>query len=293
VSEWFRPAGTLASEGWDVVVDDTIPGWAHTGLRIGGPGEHVLPPGGLERMILPLEGEVVVVHDDGETVLRGRASVFAGPTDALYLGVGRGARLRVEGRVAVAEAPVAASGTESPTEALPTQVIRADDVPVEHRGGGAASRTVRNFGLPGALDAQKLLVCEVVTPAGNWSGVPPHKHDEAVADAETRLEEIYWFDVAVADGLGAASTAAAASADPIAVFAAYDSPAGKIDMVELVRPGDVALVPFGYHGPAGAMPGYDLYYLNVMAGPDAGRDWRITDDPAHAWIRTTWTGDPS
>jgi 5-deoxy-glucuronate isomerase len=170
-------------------------------------------------------------------------------------------------------------------------VIRAADVPVEHRGGGAAFRVVRNFGLPGALDAQKLLVCEVVTPAGNWSGVPPHKHDEAIPGAETRLEEIYWFDVAVASGLD--SAAAEAAVDPIGVFAAYDSPAGKIDMVELVRPGDVALVPYGYHGPAGAMPGYDLYYLNVMAGPDAGRDWRITDDPAHAWIRSTWTGDPS
>jgi 5-deoxy-glucuronate isomerase len=58
----------------------------------------------------------------------------------------------------------------------------------------------------------------------------------------------------------------------------------------MVRTGDVALVPYGYHGPAAAAPGYDLYYLNVMAGPGAERAWRISDDPAHAWIRSTWDG---
>ena len=287
MSTWFHRAGALAREGWDVVVDRTLPGWEHTGLRVGSAGELELPAGELERMILPLEGDVTVLHADGETVLRGRASVFAGASDALYLGVGQAATLRVEGRVAVAEAPVIVPRDGS----LPFQVIRAAQVPVEHRGEGPASRTVRNFGLPGALHAHKLLVCEVVTPAGNWSGVPPHKHDEAVPGAETRLEEIYWFDLAVAKGLEQA--AAGAQVDPIGVFAAYDSPAAAIDMVELVHPGDVALVPYGYHGPAGAMPGYDLYYLNVMAGPDVGRAWRITDDPAHAWVRTTWTGAPS
>jgi 5-deoxy-glucuronate isomerase len=54
----------------------------------------------------------------------------------------------------------------------------------------------------------------------------------------------------------------------------------------------VALVPFGYHGPAAAAPGYDLYYLNVMAGPDAERQWLIADDPAHAWVRDSWRDSP-
>ena len=57
-----------------------------------------------------------------------------------------------------------------------------------------------------------------------------------------------------------------------------------------MRTGDVALVPYGYHGPAVAAPGYDLYYLNVMAGPDPERVWLITDDPAHGWVRGTWDG---
>jgi 5-deoxy-glucuronate isomerase len=282
MSDWFHRRGALARDGWEVVVDDTLPGWRHTGLRVGR-GELALPAAGVERMVVPLEGGATVSTPEGEVVLAGRASVFAGPADALYLPVGASATVRAEGRVAVAEAPA--------SEVLPQSVIRAADVPVEHRGGGASTRIVRNFGLPGALDAGKLLVCEVITPAGNWSGVPPHKHDEARepvdgAGGETRLEEIYLFDVAVAAGLDRLATP---RADPIGVFAAYDSPGHPIDLVELVRPGDVALIPSGYHGPAGAMPGYDLYYLNVMAGPDAGRAWRITDDPAHAWIRETWS----
>lgn len=283
MSNWYRPSGSLARDGWDVVVDGEIDGWNHSGLRVGGPGEHDLPPGDLERIVIPLDGDVVVTVLDGEDrvlVLAGRNSVFAGPADSCYLGVGVAAHLRVAGRVAVAEAPA--------TRSMPIQVLRAADTPVEERGGDAAGRTVRNFGLPGGLDASKLLVCEVVTPAGNWSGVPPHKHDETVEHEETRLEEIYFFDLAVAAGREAL---AGTAARPMGVFAAYNSPAGAIDLVELVHPGDVALIPHGYHGPAGAMPGYDMYYLNVMAGPAADRTWRITDDPAHAWIRNTWTGE--
>ena len=74
------------------------------------------------------------------------------------------------------------------------------------------------------------------------------------------------------------------------MFSTYSSPAGEIDINAMVRTGDIALVPYGYHGPAVAAPGYDLYYLNVMAGPDPEREWLISDDPAHAWVRDTWAG---
>lgn len=284
MSEWFARRGELARDGWEVVVDDTREGWAHTGLRIGGPGEHLLPAAAVERIVIPLEGDVAVelTGAAGDVIeLAGRRSVFAGPADSCYLGVGVEARLRVSGRVAVAEAPATAE--------LPTQVLRSAETPIEHRGGGDARRVVRNFGLPGGgLDAGKLLVCEVVTLAGDWSGVPPHKHDEQIDGRESRLEEIYYFDLAVAEGL---EEVAGEAAEPMGVFAAYSSPAGAIDLARIVRPGDVALIPHGYHGPAGAMPGYDMYYLNVMAGPDEGRAWQIADDPAHAWIRQTWTGE--
>ena len=59
-------------------------------------------------------------------------------------------------------------------------------------------------------------------------------------------------------------------------------------MLAEVRTGDVVLIPHGWHGPSMAAPGYDLYYLNVMAGPGAERAWLICDDPAHAWVRDTW-----
>jgi 5-deoxy-glucuronate isomerase len=176
--------------------------------------------------------------------------------------------------VAIAEAPA--------TERLPVSVLRAAQTPVEVRGRGRSTRQVHNFGVPGGLAAQKLLVCEVITPAENWSSYPGHKHDQA-GPTESVLEEIYYFEAAVSRGLDAP-----AAADPFGLFCTYASPAGSIDTGAMVRTGDIALVPFGYHGPAAAAPGYDLYYLNVMAGPGAERAWRISDDPAHAWIRATW-----
>ncbi|MDQ1513205.1 MAG: 5-deoxy-glucuronate isomerase [Microbacteriaceae bacterium] len=280
---WFSARGALARDGWDAVVDDTIDGWRHTGLRIAtldGVAPD-LPAGDIERMIVPLAGSFSVEAGGSTDPLRGRASVFDGATDVLYAGVGVDVRITGTGRVAVAEAPA--------TESMPVTLLPAADVPVEIRGAGRSTRQVHNFGVPGALAAQKLIVCEVITPAENWSSYPPHKHDEATA-TESRLEEIYYFEAAVARGVPAPPTA-----DPFGLFATYSSPAGAIDTTALVRTGDIALVPHGFHGPAAAAPGYDLYYLNVMAGPDPARAWLISDDPAHGWIRSTWddqTADP-
>lgn len=273
---WIFPRGALACDGWETVVGDR-PGWSHTGLRVVRlDGEIVLPATAVERMVVPLAGSCTVTADGTPWRLRGRDSVFDGPTDVLYLGTGTGATLSGTGRIAVAEAPA--------TEVLPAALLAAEDVPIEIRGAGRSTRQVHNFGTPGALAAQKLIVCEVVTPAENWSSYPPHKHDEST-DAESRLEEVYYFEAAVSRGLRAPE-----AADPVGFFAAHSSPTGPIDIGATVRTGDVALVPHGYHGPAAALPGYDLYYLNVMAGPDPERAWRITDDPAHAWVRDTWAG---
>jgi 5-deoxy-glucuronate isomerase len=120
-----------------------------------------------------------------------------------------------------------------------------------------------------------MIVVEVLTPGGNWSSYPPHKHDEQ-RENEVELEEIYYFEVAGSGGLGYQRV--------------YSSgPDRQIDVLAEVRSGDVVLVPYGYHGPSMAAPGYDMYYLNVMAGPGE-RVWRFCDDPAHAWIRGTWEG---
>ncbi|HEY5320892.1 MAG TPA: 5-deoxy-glucuronate isomerase, partial [Galbitalea sp.] len=262
-NEWFFPAGTLADNGWDAVVDARIPGWQHTGLRVAqldGDRRLALPDGEVERLVIPLAGSFRIELAAGTTgsttfELAGRLSVFDGPSDVVYLGDGGSVSVTGVGRVAVAEAPTTARKAN--------RHIMRGDVPIELRGGGRSSRQVQNFGTPGTLDASKLIVCEVITPAGNWSSYPGHKHDELVPGVESRLEEIYYFESAVERGTGVP-----AASDPFGTFATYSSAAGQIDTSALVRSGDIALVPYGYHGPAAAAPGYDLYYLNVMAGPD-------------------------
>ncbi|WP_046014741.1 5-deoxy-glucuronate isomerase [Microbacterium sp. SA39] len=280
---WFHRRGALTHDGWESIVDEQTPGWEHTGIRVAEitSGDSLyLSDRGVERIVIPLAGSFDIVHTAAgsttSTHLVGRASVFEGPTDVLYLSADSTAQLTGEGRVAVATSPT--------TVVRPSRHITAAETPVELRGAGASSRQVHNFGTPQALDAARLIVCEVITPAENWSSYPPHKHDEHVPGRESRLEEIYYFEAAPAAGSGATQTAA------FGMFSAYSSPAGEIDINAMVRSGDIALVPYGYHGPAVAAPGYDLYYLNVMAGPDPEREWLISDDPAHAWVRDTWRG---
>jgi len=290
VGDWFYPRGQLARDGWAAVVDSTIDQWRYTGIRVAEltTGEAVLLPEPVERIIVPLSGSFSVSYRvdaaaaSAVQVLAGRTSVFHGPTDVLYLPIGASAvitrnGLLGTGRIAVAEAPA--------TSAHPVAYIAASAVPVELRGAGRSSRQVHNFGTPQTLAADRLIVCEVITPAENWSSYPPHKHDESIEGAESTLEEIYYFETAVTRGATAPVTAR-----PFGYLRNYSSDAGQIDTLAEVHTGDIALVPFGWHGPCVAAPGYDLYYLNVMAGPDETRSWLITDDPAHAWIRETWTG---
>ncbi|MGN6407667.1 MAG: 5-deoxy-glucuronate isomerase [Curtobacterium sp.] len=280
---WFIPAGSRPEAGWTDVVDGRVAGWAHTGLRTGAlrdGGELRLPADAVERIVVPLAGSFTVAYDGTTQALDGRVSVFEGPTDVLYLGSGTAASITGTGRVAVAEAP---------TETVkPTTYIARQDVPVELRGAGQSSRQVHNFGTPAALDAVKFIVCEVITPAGNWSSYPPHKHDTNVPGEESNLEEIYYYESAVSRGL---EQVAPASADPFALHRTYASDEREIDEFREVRTGDIALVPHGWHGPAVAAPGYDMYYLNVMAGPDPERVWNITDDPAHGWVRQAWASE--
>ena len=283
--DWFFERTSLARDGWESVVDKTIDGWKYTGIRVAELSGTSVPleATAVERIIVPLSGSFTVAYqladDPGShaQVLAGRKSVFHGPTDVLYLPTGTDAEISGTGRVAVAEAP-----TE---KHFPAAYIPAEGVPVELRGAGRSSRQVHNFGTPQALAADRLIVCEVITPAENWSSYPPHKHDEHIPGHESHLEEIYYFETATAKGLDAP-----AAAEPFGYMRTYASAAGPIDTLEEVHSGDIALVPHGWHGPCVAAPGYDLYYLNVMAGPDPDRVWQISDDPAHAWIRETWNG---
>jgi 5-deoxy-glucuronate isomerase len=293
MTRWVLPRGTAAADGWDVVVDDTTPGWSHTGLYAGSlaPGEQrSVATGARELVVVPLSGALRVTCTDsaGAThtaALAGRPSVFAGATDVAY--VPRGSSLTLESddgcRVALA---VAALPPQPDGPVPPFRHLAASDVPTELRGAGQASREVRNFGVPAVLEAERLIACEVVTPAGNWSSYPPHKHDEHRPGVESELEEIYYVEVQPEAGAPVSP-----EADPMAYLRVYGAGGRDIDVLAEVRTGDVVLVPFGWHGPAMAVPGYDLYYLNVMAGPvheGAERAWLICDDPAHGWVRETW-----
>ncbi|WP_284974810.1 5-deoxy-glucuronate isomerase [Arthrobacter sp. efr-133-TYG-104] len=286
MTNWVYPLGTASDGNWDISLgtsDSTtaVAGWKHTGLKVATlpAGNAVdLPAVDEERIVIPLSGSFSVTVDDVDYALAGRSSVFHGPSDVLYSGIGRAITIKASdgGRVAVATAPAQSS--------YPTRLITAAETPVELRGGGNCSRQVHNFGTPAALEADRFIVCEVITPAGNWSSYPPHKHDEE-KEGETHLEEIYYFETQVAAGMGAPS-----DADAIGYQRVYASDERPIDVSAEVRTGDVVLVPYGWHGPAMAAPGYDLYYLNVMAGPGPVREWLISDDPHHGWVRQSWDG---
>ena len=249
-------------------------GWTYCGLRMLGlapGGSHEFGMDSGEAVLLPLAGSCEVECDGERFALAGRAGVFAGPADFAYLP--RDSRVRVSsaggGRFALASARAG--------ERLAPRYGPAAGVPVELRGAGACSRRVHNFCMPGVFGADRLIACEVITPAGNWSSYPPHKHDED-RPGESVLEEIYYFEIAAGPagpGLGYQR-----------VYGTADRPAG---LLAEVRDGDVVLIPHGYHGPSMAVPGYHMYYLNVMAGPGE-RAWLACDDPAHGWIRGTWPG---
>ena len=198
---------------------------------------------------------------------RAAATCFSRVTDFCY--IPRDATLAVTsadgGRFAICGARC--------TRRLEPRYGPAGDVPVELRGAGQASRQVNNFCTPGVFEADKLIAVEVLTPGGNWSSYPPHKHDTDRGEAEAELEEIYYFE---SQGLGYQRV--------------YGTQSRPIDVLAEVVTGDVVLVPHGWHGPSMAPPGYHLYYLNVMACPSADRAWRFCDDPAHAWVRGTWSG---
>jgi len=267
------PFGTASAGGCSVLVSPASAGWDFTGLAVLelAAGEvRSWATGPSETLVMALSGSCRVTCEGTTYDVLGRADVFSGPSDFVY--VPRDSELTVSsqegGRFALPSAVC--------DRRLPVRYQPSDAVPIELRGAGSASRQVNNFCTPEAFQADALIACEVLTPSGNWSSYPPHKHDEATA-TESVLEEIYYFEVA--DGQGGPG---------IGYQRVYGHEEREIDVLAEVRSGDVVLIPHGWHGPSMAVPGYDLYYLNVMAGPAEERAWRICDDPTHAWVRDTW-----
>lgn len=190
----------------------------------------------------------------------GRASPFEDvPSGAVYVPAGTDWKVTARGaaELAVCSAPGKPHGEP--------RLIDTAAMGREVRGHGSNTRYVRNI-LPETEPADSLLVVEVITPAGNWSSWPPHKHDTAVPGVETALEETYYHRLDPAQGFA---------------FQRVYTDDRTLDEAMAVGDGDVVLVPRGYH-PVGTPYGYRLYYLNVMAGPV--RQWIFHNDPAHDWI---------
>ncbi|MEU6343840.1 5-deoxy-glucuronate isomerase [Streptomyces sp. NPDC046977] len=277
-TENHLPAGRTATGPYTVAVHPEQAGWTHSSLRVlelPPGGRHEFATGDSEWIVLPLSGSCTVDTDGESFRLAGRESVFAGVTDFAY--APRDARVVVASE---AGGRFALTGARCERR-LPARYGPASAVPVELRGSGNCSRQVNNFGAAGVFECDRLIAVEVLTPGGNWSSFPPHKHDED-REGESRLEEIYYFEIAAAhgrEGIGYQRV----------------SPSGNgrnTDVLAEVRDGDVVLIPDGWHGPSMAVPGHDMYYLNVMAGPGAERAWLICDHPDHAWIRAAWPEQP-
>ncbi|WP_405537370.1 5-deoxy-glucuronate isomerase [Streptomyces sp. NBC_00075] len=260
--------GTSTNAQYAVDIDPKRAGWTHSSLRVvelPPGGTHMFTTGDSEWIVLPLSGGCTVRVEDGtahdEFQLLGRESVFASVSDFAY--VPRDARAQIAsgagGRFALAGAKCG--------RRLPARYGPAPEVPVEERGSGTQLRHVRNFASADAFDCDKLIAVEVITPGGNWSSYPPHKHDEQVPGVEAELEEIYYFEINGPNGFGYQRVS--------------PSREGGSDVLAEVRSGDAVLVPDGWHGPSIAQPGHDMYYLNVMAGPGETREWRICFHPDH------------
>lgn len=190
----------------------------------------------------------------------GRSSPFEDRAPgAVYVPAGVAYEVVASGPVELAVCTAPGSGEGHP------RLIAESAMSREVRGEGTNTRYVRNI-LPQTELADSLLVVEVITPGGHWSSYPPHKHDTAEKGAETALEETYYHRLDPPQGFA---------------FQRVYTDDRSLDETVCVEDGDVVMVPRGYH-PVGTPHGYDLYYLNVMAGPH--RQWIFRNDPAHDWI---------
>src|SRR5215510_15515432 len=197
-----------------------------------------------------------------------RAHVFGGLPTALYLPIET--RFSV---LAETDCQIALCYSRAET-AFPAHLVTSEEVEVEIRGGGNATRQINHILKP-EFHAQRLMVVEVFTPSGNWSSYPPHKHDVHDPPAEVDLEEVYYYKVDRPEGY--------------AIQRIYTADR-RLDATLIVRDGELVLVPEGYH-PVVAAHGYTVYYLNALAG--SARSMAASDDPDYAWVRQTWNSkDP-
>ncbi len=216
-----------------------------------------------EACFVLLEGACQIRWSGGAADLGPRKDVFSGYPHAVYLPPGTPVVVEAGARTLLADCRAPARGGHE------ARVIRPDECGYEVRGGGNATRQIVDI-IPPAFPAQRLLICEVFTPGGNWSSYPPHKHDRDNPPAEVDLEEIYYYRFRDKDAYG--------------IQRLY-GPGDRGEQALTVRSGDLVIVRDGYH-PFVSAHGYDAYYLNVLAG--TRRSMAASDDPRYAALRGVW-----
>jgi len=258
----LKPNGS-AGKVFDVTPESAGWGYVGFGLYHLKPGERVEESTGNREVILVLvEGKAELFADGRDWGELGqRMSVFEQiPPHALYVPNDNqwAAVATTDCVLAVCSAPGKAGHK--------AQQIGPEGIETVQRGKGQNTRYIQNVAMEERDVCDSLLVTEVFTPNGNWSSYPSHRHDEDNFPEMTYLEETYYHRLNPAQGFG--------------IQRVYTED-GSLDETMAVNDGDVVLVPKGHH-PCAAPYGYDMYYLNVMAGPL--RKWRFQADPAHEWI---------
>ncbi|MDD9740450.1 MAG: 5-deoxy-glucuronate isomerase [Marinovum algicola] len=240
-------------------------GWRHVGFSLYRlrPGETAAEATGAREVILVMvEGKAAITaagRDWG--TLGARMNVFEKtPPHCLYLPNGTEWSLLAETDCTVAVCSAPGRGGHAPRR------IGPEGITLTERGRGTNTRHINNIAMEAEDYCDSLLVTEVFTPAGHWSSYPSHRHDEDDFPRITYLEETYYHRLNPASGFG--------------VQRVYTED-GTLDECMAVHDGEVVLVPRGHH-PCGAPYGFEMYYLNVMAGPR--RNWRFLPDPAVKWI---------
>ncbi|MBM3805635.1 MAG: 5-deoxy-glucuronate isomerase [Actinobacteria bacterium] len=277
-SSWYFPNGALAAPNKPLALDATTAGWTYCGIDVHAFSKSMTSVetdlGDREAVVVPLSSlEVEVRFDSKKYRLQGRPGVFAAIADWFYAPVGAKFTVSAEsGEVAVC--------TAIASKEFPAHHGGAASVPVEPRGAGFATRQVNNIATPDSFQsADRIIICEVLTPGGNWSSWPPHRHD-GVAGCPNMNEEIYYFRIGKQNSDHGDS-------EGRGYFHAYTVD-NKVDDTLTIRDGDVYILPAGYHGPTIAAPEYPMYFLNVLAGPAPQRTMAFCDDPSHHWIRDSW-----
>jgi 5-deoxy-glucuronate isomerase len=243
---------TPEEAGWDTL-GFTARRLAQGAVWKGTTGEH-------EAILVVLGGKLIIDWGEGPRSMGQRKNVFSGYPYSAYLPKGTSFEVRAESLVEFAETRVRS------TKQLKPRIITPADVGNEVRGSGNATRQILRILRP-EEEADKLMANEVFTPDGNWSSYPPHKHDTLNLPMECDLDEIYYFRVNHPDGF--------------AFLRVYDE-TGKWDSTALIRDGDLGLLRRGYHLVA-APPGYQVYYLAVLAG--AARSLAASTDPSYDHLR--------